>query len=92
MDTNKTENEKGIQYVEDGGPPQREGHRGSIYQIIPPAERRMSAQGRRISVVDDVFGEIKENGPNYRNVNTTHQLRARQGANPPRLGGLELPC
>lgn len=24
--------------------------------------------GRRISVVDDVFGEIKEGGPNYRDV------------------------
>ncbi|KAK5079396.1 hypothetical protein LTR51_001593 [Lithohypha guttulata] len=42
--------------------------RGSIYQIVPPNERRMSAQGRRVSVVDDIFGEIKEGGPNYRNV------------------------
>lgn len=25
-------------------------------------------EGRRASVVDDVFGEIKEGGPNYRNV------------------------
>lgn len=25
-------------------------------------------QGRRVSVVDDVFGEIKEGGPNYRSV------------------------
>ena len=24
--------------------------------------------GRRVSVVDDVFGEIVEGGPNYRNV------------------------
>jgi len=31
-------------------------------------ERRLSAQGRRISIVDDVFGEIKEDGPNYRDV------------------------
>lgn len=84
------ENEKGVQYVEDGGPPQREGHRGSIYQVVPPSERRLSLQGRRISVVDDVFGEIKEGGPNYRNVNTP-QLRACQGADLSRLGGLELP-
>ena len=42
--------------------------RGSIYQVIPPGERRLSVQGRRISVVDDIFGEIKEDGPNYRNV------------------------
>lgn len=47
--------------------------RGSIYQIVPPGERRMSAQGRRISVVDDIFGEIKEGGPNYRNVTSPNQ-------------------
>lgn len=34
----------------------------------PPQERRFSAQGRRISTVDDVFGEIVEGGPNYRAV------------------------
>lgn len=45
-----------------------ETRRDSIYQVIPPGQRRMSAQGRRISVVDDIFGEIKEDGPNYRNV------------------------
>lgn len=33
-----------------------------------PDGRRYSAQGRRISTVDDVFGEIKEGGPNYRDV------------------------
>lgn len=33
-----------------------------------PDGRRYSAQGRRISVVDDVFGEIKADGPNYRDV------------------------
>lgn len=31
-------------------------------------ERRLSASGRRISAVDDVFGELVEGGPNYRNV------------------------
>ena len=44
------------------------GKRGSIYQTVPPGERRESVQGRRISVYDDIFGEIKEGGPNYRNV------------------------
>lgn len=38
------------------------------YTEEPPQERRYSAQGRRISVVDDVFGEIVEGGPNYRDV------------------------
>ena len=64
--------EKNIQYGGDvhyAGEPHPSGEkRGSIYQIVPPTERRMSAQGRRVSVVDDVFGEIKEGGPNYRNV------------------------
>ncbi|RMZ77874.1 hypothetical protein DV738_g4192, partial [Chaetothyriales sp. CBS 135597] len=32
------------------------------------APRRLSVTGRRISVVDDVFGEIVEGGPNYRSV------------------------
>ncbi len=32
------------------------------------AGRRLSVTGRRISVVDDVFGQIVEGGPNYRNV------------------------
>ena len=56
-----------VQYGEEPAP-RTDNKRGSIYQIIPPSERRMSAQGRRISIVDDVFGEIKEDGPNYRNV------------------------
>lgn len=60
--------EKAVQYHDEPHPPHAE-KRGSIYQIVPPSERRMSAQGRRISVVDDIFGEIKEGGPNYRNVN-----------------------
>lgn len=47
-----------------------EERRGSAYQVIPPGERRLSLQGRRISVVDDIFGEIKEGGPNYRNVSS----------------------
>ncbi|RMD43217.1 hypothetical protein DV735_g1972, partial [Chaetothyriales sp. CBS 134920] len=32
------------------------------------APRRLSVTGRRISIVDDVFGEIVEGGPNYRSV------------------------
>lgn len=58
--------EKGIRYGEE--PRASDAKRGSIYQVVDPSERRMSAQGRRISVVDDIFGEIKEGGPNYRNV------------------------
>ena len=57
-----------VQYSDGVEPPASGAKRGSIYQIVPPAERRMSLQGRRISVVDDIFGEIKEDGPNYRNV------------------------
>lgn len=62
--------EKGITYESEHARPRSSDatRRGSIYQVIPPSERRMSAQGRRISVVDDIFGEIKEGGPNYRNV------------------------
>lgn len=58
--------EKNIQYEEAAQPDGR--RKGSIYEVIPPSERRMSASGRRISAVDDIFGEIKEGGPNYRNV------------------------
>lgn len=58
--------EKDVLFVEQPGV--MDGRRDSIYKVIPPSERRMSAQGRRISVVDDIFGEIKEGGPNYRNV------------------------
>lgn len=39
-----------------------------MYEKVPPEDRRLSVEGRRISVVDDIFGEIKEGGPNYRNV------------------------
>ncbi|KAK5940455.1 hypothetical protein PMZ80_006870 [Knufia obscura] len=42
--------------------------KGSIYETYSPDNRRTSVQGRRISAVDDIFGEIKEGGPNYRNV------------------------
>lgn len=31
-------------------------------------QRRFSSSGRRISIVDDVFGDIQEGGPNYRDV------------------------
>ena len=61
-----TRSEKDLRY--DDQPQRSDGKRGSIYQVVPPSERRMSATGRRISVVDDIFGEIKEGGPNYRNV------------------------
>lgn len=61
------DHEKDVEYSEVNAAPTE--RKGSIYQVIPPGERRMSAQGRRISVVDDIFGEIKEGGPNYRNVN-----------------------
>lgn len=64
--------------------------RGSIYQMVPPTERRMSAQGRRISVVDDIFGEIKEGGPNYRNVSCP-KYRPCRGTDLLRSAGLELP-
>lgn len=60
--------EKGETVHYDGEAQHPEPRRGSIYQVIPPGERRLSVQGRRISVVDDIFGEIKEDGPNYRNV------------------------
>lgn len=33
-----------------------------------PEGRRYSAEGHRVSVVDDVFGEIVDGGPNYRAV------------------------
>lgn len=68
--------EKGIRYDDENTVQQYEDihavgeRKGSIYQVVPSGERRMSAQGRRISVVDDIFGEIKEGGPNYRNVIT----------------------
>ena len=35
---------------------------------VDTSGRRLSVLGRRVSVVDDVFGEIVEGGPNYRNV------------------------
>lgn len=47
--------------------------KGSIFEKVPPGERRLSLEGRRISVVDDIFGEIKEGGPNYRNVSPHFQ-------------------
>lgn len=56
---------------ETAGHAEGEGRRGSIYHVVPPEQRRESLQGRRISVVDDIFGEIKEGGPNYRNVSIT---------------------
>lgn len=60
--------DKDFQSVQQDAPSEHSGHRGSIYEIVPPGEKRMSVQGRRISVVDNVFGEIKNGGPNYRNV------------------------
>lgn len=40
-------------------------------EYVDASGRRFSGYddaGRRVSVVDDVFGEIKEGGPNYRDV------------------------
>ena len=84
-----TASEKGVHYS--GEPHPLDVKRGSIYQIIPPTERRLSAQGRRISVVDDIFGEIKEGGPNYRNVNRPKHRHCR-GTDLLRSDGLELLC
>ena len=84
-----TTSEKGVHYNEEAPP--SDVRRGSIYQVIPPGERRMSAQGRRISVVDDIFGEIKEDGPNYRNVSYPKHWHC-QGTDLLRSDGLELPC
>ena len=88
-----TTSEKDIHYDGEPHPADQPSdvRRGSIYQIIPPGERRMSAQGRRISVVDDIFGEIKEDGPNYRNVSCPRHWYCR-GTDLLRSDGLELPC
>ena len=85
--------EKRIQY-EDGGEaqPMDSQRKGSIYQVVPAGERRMSAQGRRISVVDDIFGEIKEGGPNYRNVNILPQWNCTRTDLLRRLDGWALLC
>lgn len=86
--------EKDIRFSTDGEAQHMERRRGSIYQVIPPGERRMSAQGRRISIVDDIFGEIKEGGPNYRNVILPKSsLFVEVHADwLTRSDGLELPC
>jgi hypothetical protein len=91
MASTTSEKVSGVHY--DGEPERRpsELRRGSIYQVIPPGERRMSAQGRRISVVDDIFGEIKEDGPNYRNVSSPKHWHCR-GTDSLRSDGLELLC
>lgn len=83
-----TTSDKVVQYNEEPHPP--DAKRGSIYQIVPPAERRLSAQGRRISVIDDIFGEIKEDGPNYRNVSCPKHRPCR-GTDLLRSDGLGLP-
>jgi len=80
--------EKGV--YGQGEEPYPSDRKGSIYQSVPPAERRMSAQGRRISVVDDIFGEIKEGGPNYRNVSCSKHRPCR-GTDFLRSDGSELP-
>lgn len=90
MDAEKNIQSDNVQHNEEPRP--SGGKRGSIYQIVPPAERRMSAQGRRISVVDDIFGEIKEDGPNYRNVKSPQRQPVVDVLTELlRLGGLELP-
>jgi hypothetical protein len=55
--------EKNIEQV-DGAAAQNEYRSYSV----DGARRRLSVLGRRVSVVDDVFGEIVEGGPNYRDV------------------------
>lgn len=77
--------EKTPQYGQEVEQPRvSDGKRGSIYEVVPPNERRMSLHGRRISMVDDIFGEIKEGGPNYRNVSgqppqTNADIQSRPG-------------
>lgn len=63
--------EKGLSFSDGANTSAR---KGSVYEVVPPGDRRMSAQGRRVSVVDDIFGEIKEGGPNYRNVTIAIRL------------------
>jgi hypothetical protein len=47
------------------------------YNDLEPQETRrrgsvFSTSGRRMSISDEVFGEITENGPNYRDVYYLH--------------------
>lgn len=59
-------------------------------EFIDTNGRRFSGYdtaGRRISVVDDVFGEIKEGGPNYRDVRFTEQHTLRCSLTVKRLAG-----
>jgi hypothetical protein len=39
-------------------------------------EKGYANHGRRVSLVDDVFGEIREDGPNYRSVSLSHAHEA----------------
>jgi hypothetical protein len=55
---------------------------------VDESGRRLSVTGRRVSIVDDVFGEIVEGGPNYRNVSVSHTAyRLSQTDNPFRSAG-----
>lgn len=54
---------------------------------IDPGGRRLSVLGRRISIVDDVFREIVEGDPNYRNVHIL-LLVSRKANSQSFLGGL----
>lgn len=45
----------------------QEHHENRSYSV-DESGRRLSVTGHRVSVVDDVFGEIVEGGPNYRDV------------------------
>lgn len=70
----KGEVEKHTEYADDNG--YQIDNKGRRYSAINGEHfddkgRRFSGYdptGRRVSVVDDVFGEIKEGGPNYRDV------------------------
>lgn len=50
------------------------------YFNVDESGRRLSVTGRRVSTVDDVFGEIVEGGPNYRNVCIQSTIRCRRSA------------
>lgn len=65
--------------------PQETTRRGSVWSI---GSRRASTQ-RRFSISDDVFGEITEEGPNYRDVWNLHTSHIERPANADRWDGWE---
>ena len=56
---------------------------------VDDSGRRLSVTGRRVSVVDDVFGELVEGGPNYRNVGLSQDVILQQLTVPDRSVGWE---